>query len=74
MKIQDILFLIIFLGLLFKHKDNWFLSLGLFCLLLAVPFFYLYIFFTAERLIYYAFLLILTDVILKLINLIRDKD
>jgi hypothetical protein len=74
MKIQDILFLTFFVILLFKHKENSFVSLGLGCFLLAMPFFYLYIFFTSERLIYYGVLLILAEVILKLIRLMRDKS
>ena len=74
MKIQDILFLVFFAILLFKHKENSFVAFGLGCLLLAMPFFYLYIFFTAERLVYYSVLLILAEVVLKLVKLIHEKD
>jgi hypothetical protein len=73
MKIQDILFLIFFVILLFKHKENSFVSFGLGCLLLAMPFFYLYIFFTAERLIYYGVLLILVEIIFKLAEIARNN-
>jgi hypothetical protein len=74
MKIQDILFAIIFLGLLIRHKENWFLSLGLLCFLIAIPFFYFWIFFTAERLVWYGVLLILVEAILKLFKLLHEKD
>jgi hypothetical protein len=74
MKIQDILFLVFFVILLFKHKENSFVAFGLGCFLLAMPFFYLYIFFTAERLVYYGVLLILAEIVLKLVKLIRDNN
>jgi hypothetical protein len=74
MKIQDIIFLILFVILLFKHKENSFVALGLLCFLLAMPLFYLYIFFTAERLIDYGVLLILTEVTFKLIGFMRNKN
>jgi len=74
MKIQDILFIIIFLGLLIKHKENWFLSLGLLCFLFAIPLFYFWIFFTAERLVWYGGLLILVEIIFKLYKIMHEKD
>ena len=74
MKIQDILFLVFFVILLFKHKENSFVAFGLGCFLLAMPFFYLCIFFTAERLVYYGVLLILAEVVLKVVKLIHEKD
>jgi len=66
MKIQDILFLVVFAILLFKHKENSFVAFGLGCFLLAMPFFYLYVFFTAERLVYYGVILILVEVVLRI--------
>ena len=54
--------------LLFKHKENSFVAIGLGCFLLAIPFFYLYVFFTAERLLYYGALLIIVEVIFKLVQ------
>jgi len=65
---------IIFLVLLFKHKENSFVSFGLLCLLLAMPFFYFWIFFTAERLVWYGVLLILTEVIFKFSKLLHEKN
>jgi len=68
MKIQDIIFLILFVILLFKHKENSFVALGLLCFLLAMPLFYLYIFFTAERLVYYGAVLVLVEILFKFIQ------
>lgn len=73
MKIQDIIFIVLFLGLLIKHKENWFLSSGLLCFLFAIPFFYLWIFFTAERLVWYGVLLILVEIIFKFFKA-HEKD
>jgi hypothetical protein len=66
MKIQDILFLLFFAILLLKHKENSFVVSGLLCFILAMPFFYFWIFFTAERLVYYGVLLIFVEVLFKL--------
>ena len=74
MKIQDILFLLFFATLLFKHKENSFVVSGLACLLLAIPLFYFWIFFTAEKLVLYGMLLILSEVILKLFKVIYEKN
>lgn len=69
MKIQDIIFLIFFAFLILRHRENSFVSFGLLFLLLSIPFFYFWVFFTAERLIYYAAALILAETALKLIKL-----
>jgi hypothetical protein len=74
MKIQDILFLLFFAVLLFKHKENSFASFGLLSFLLAIPFFYFWIFFTAEKLVWYGVLLITAEVILKLWELRNEKN
>ena len=54
MKIQDILFVIILLIILLKRDPKWFVLAGLSCLILSIPLFYMWVFFTAERLVYYA--------------------
>jgi len=54
MKIQDILFLIVVFALFYKQNPKWFVLVGLLCLVLAVPLFSMWIFFTAERLTWYA--------------------
>jgi hypothetical protein len=54
MKIQDIVFIAIFFGLFFVKKREVFVWAGLSCLALAIPLFWKWIFFTAERLTWYA--------------------
>ncbi len=54
MKIQDILFFIVLAWLIMKRQPRNFVIAGLFCLLLSIPLFSLWIFFTAERLTWYA--------------------
>lgn len=53
-KPQDILFLIVVALLLYKKNPHYFVYAGLICLFAAIPLFSFWIFFTAERLIYYA--------------------
>jgi len=68
MKIQDFIFLIVIMCLLgFRLKPSIFAFLGIACLILAIPLFSMWIFFTAQRLIYYSagFIFIGTVVLLK---------
>lgn len=60
MKIQDIAFIVVLALLLFTKKPKYFIYSGLICFAVAIPLFYKWIFFTAERLTWYgsAFLLI----------------
>ncbi|MBU3978463.1 hypothetical protein KKE68_02045 [Patescibacteria group bacterium] len=66
MKIQDIIFLIILAVLFYKINPKYFVIAGLVCFALAIPLFYLWIFFTAERLVYYGFAFILASVAIYL--------
>jgi hypothetical protein len=67
MKIQDGLFLLILLLLLiWKRNPRYFVIAGLICMTLSIPFFYKWIFFTAERLTWYAGAYILCALILLL--------
>jgi len=54
MKPQDILFIIIFLFFVYKKNSKWVTVAGLFCLLISIPLFAKWVFFTAERLTWYA--------------------
>lgn len=54
MKIQDIVFFIILGILLLINKPRWYVYAGLICLVIAMPLFAGWIFFTAERLTWYA--------------------
>lgn len=64
MKPQDILFLLIILVLLWKRNPKYLLIAGLLCLLLSIPLFHFWIFFTAERLVWYAAAFFLTAIVL----------
>lgn len=64
MKPQDILFIILLLAILWKRNPVWAVIIGLLSLILAVPLFQLQIFFTAERLVMYAFGFILIGIML----------
>jgi hypothetical protein len=54
MKIQDIAFVIALLILLVIRKPKWFVYAGIGSLVLAIPLFAKWIFFTAERLTWYS--------------------
>ena len=54
MKVQDLLFFIILVFLLYKRKPRNFVIAGIICLALSIPLFYFWTFFTAERLTWYA--------------------
>lgn len=66
MKPQDVIFVIVLLALLFKKKSQWLTIAGLLCLVLSIPLFASWIFFTAERLVYYAAGFILLAIIVML--------
>jgi hypothetical protein len=54
MKVQDLIFLVIFILVLIKRDSKISAIAGLVCLALSIPLFYLWIFFTGERLVWYA--------------------
>jgi hypothetical protein len=54
MKLQDILFILVLAFLFYKHNPKWFVLAGLVCLILSMPLFHFWIFFTAERLVSYS--------------------
>lgn len=74
MKAQDILFFLIFLFLLYKRNSKWATGTGLVCLVLSIPLFAMWVFFTAERLTWYAagfFLLAIFLSFLRLSKIIK---
>lgn len=73
MKIQDILFIIILLLLLWKRKPEWLVGVAIFSVIIAVPLFAKWIFFTAERLTYYGFGFLLCAVVILFIQEARRK-
>lgn len=63
MKIQDIIFILIFAMAAKKRKKNLTAVMGLICLIIAMPLFYFQIFFTAERLTWYGAGFILLSIV-----------
>ena len=54
MKPQDILFFLILIFLIWKRNPRWAVYCGLISLVISIPLFAKWIFFTAERLTWYA--------------------
>ncbi len=54
MKAQDILFFIVLVLLVILRKPRYFVVAGLTCLTFSMPLFAMWVFFTAERLTWYA--------------------
>jgi len=54
MKIQDIVFFAVLALLILKRSPRLLVACGILCLLLSIPLFSFWIFFTAERLTWYA--------------------
>lgn len=71
MKPQDIIFFIIFAVLTYKRSSKLLVVTGLLFLLLSIPLFSLWIFFTAERLTWYAASLFLVAI---LINIVKARE
>lgn len=65
MKIQDILFFATFVVLLILRKPRLFVVVGLSSLVLAIPLFATWTFFTAERLTWYAAAFFMTFIIIS---------
>ncbi|MBI2028479.1 MAG: hypothetical protein HYT07_02605 [Candidatus Levybacteria bacterium] len=68
MKIQDIAFIITLLSLIYKRSPKWTVVFGIVSLLLSIPLFTLWVFFTAERLTWYAAGFFLLAIIFFLLN------
>ncbi|HSW98143.1 MAG TPA: hypothetical protein VLF89_10035 [Candidatus Saccharimonadales bacterium] len=69
MKIQDIIFIITAIILVGIHKRYLLVSAGLLCLLFSIPLFAKWIFFTAERLTWYAAGFFLLAILLYIVGL-----
>lgn len=66
MKLQDILFFGVFGVLFLLRKPRFFAWAGLSCLIVSIPLFATWTFFTAERLTWYAAAFFLTFIIISL--------
>ena len=73
LKPQDLAFFVALGLLIFKRDLRLFVYSAIICLLLAIPLFYKYVFFTAERLTYYSAAFILVAIIIGLINLRHEN-
>lgn len=65
MKIQDIVFLLVLVFLIYKKSPKWAAWAGIFLLILAIPLFATWTFFTAERLTWYAASFFLLSIVLN---------
>ncbi|MBI2443228.1 MAG: hypothetical protein HYV40_04970 [Candidatus Levybacteria bacterium] len=68
MKIQDIVFVLVFVFLAFKRNPIYPALAGIMSLLLAIPLFTFWIFFTAERLTWYAGAFFFLAIVLSLVS------
>lgn len=68
MKPQDLIFIVLLLFLLFKHDPKWAVIFGLSLLVLSIPLFATWTFFTAERLTWYAGGFFLTAIIFSMLK------
>lgn len=69
MKPQDLVFIVILVFLLYKRRHELLVIAGIVCLLLSIPLFSFWIFFTAQRLVVYAFVFFLIAVIMLILKL-----
>ena len=67
MKLQDIGFFFVFMSLLALRRPVLFVWAGLSCLVLAIPLFARWTFFTAERLTWYAAAFFFTFILISLL-------
>ena len=73
MKIQDLFFLALLIFLMWKQNARLVVVIGSVMLLIAIPLFAFWVFFTAERLMWYSATLFLVAIFLQLIQ-IRKED
>ena len=68
MKIQDVAFFIVFMFIVYLRKPRLAAGVGLISLMISIPLFAKWIFFTAERLTWYAAAFFLCSIVLHLIR------
>jgi len=68
MKLQDIIFLVIFILVLIKQNSRLSTIAGIICLVLSIPLFALWVFFTAQHLVWYAAAFFFLSIVLLLKN------
>jgi hypothetical protein len=73
MKPQDILFFLVVLILIYKHNSRFTALIGLFCLIFSIPLFAKWVFFTAERLTWYAAACFFLSIVFYYTHVFKDK-
>jgi hypothetical protein len=73
MKPQDIAFFVVFILLLYKNNPRLAAGVGILCLLIAMPLFAKWVFFTAERLTWYAAAFFMQSIIFHLLHSEKTK-
>lgn len=68
MKPQDILFFVVFIALIMLRRPRVFVAFGLISVVTAIPLFSLHVFFTAERLTWYAAAFFIAYILISLIR------
>lgn len=74
MKIQDIVFFVVLALLIFKRNPKFMIACGIASLFLSIPLFSFWIFFTAERLVWYAAAFFLLAIIFYLFSSKKHAD
>ncbi|MCL4353585.1 hypothetical protein M1615_03940 [Patescibacteria group bacterium] len=74
MKLQDAVFLLVFAFLLYKRSPRRAVIAGLASLILSIPLFSFWIFFTAERLVYYGAGFLLLSIIFLIKDIYADRN
>jgi hypothetical protein len=73
MKIQDLGFFLLFCLVLWRRNSRVSIIIGLMCLILAIPLFKFWIFFTAERLTWYAAAFFAFAILIQISSLAKKK-
>ncbi len=73
MKPQDIIFVIALVFLIYQRNPRLAAGVGIFCLVIAMPLFQFWIFFTAQRLVMYAAAFFLLSIIFHILNLKKES-
>jgi len=74
MKPQDIIFILVLAALLWKRNPKYFVVAGLLCILGSIPLFQFWVFFTAQRLTWYAAGFLLVGICLLLFTTGKKKN
>ena len=74
MKVQDIIFFLVLGLLIYKNKPKLLVLAGIIALVISIPLFSFWVFFTAERLTWYAGAFFLIAIIFSMIKLRKNDE